>query len=59
MKGHAYGITKVESISSKGNSLFSFLPIGREKLHMLRLRYIHLKFLIKIFEFEPLILFKF
>lgn len=38
VKGHAYGITKVESITVKGNSLFSFLPIGREKLYMIRLR---------------------
>ncbi len=38
IKGHAYAITKVESITSKGNSMFNFLPIGREKLHMIRLR---------------------
>ncbi len=38
LKFQRYGITKVESITSKGNSMFSFLPIGREKLHMIRLR---------------------
>lgn len=37
VKGHAYGITKVQSMSIKGNSFFSFLS-SREKLQMIRLK---------------------
>lgn len=37
VKGHAYGITKVQSMSIKGNSFFSFLA-SKEKLQMIRLK---------------------
>ena len=38
IKGHAYGITKVQSMPIKGNSIFSFLKGNREKLQMIRLK---------------------
>lgn len=37
VKGHAYGITKIQSMAIKGNSFFSFLT-AKEKLQMIRLK---------------------
>jgi len=36
VKGHAYGITKIQSIKVKGNSFFNFL--SSDKLNMIRLK---------------------
>jgi len=39
IKGHAYGITKLNVMNIKGNSFFSFIAsTSNEKLHMIRLR---------------------
>lgn len=38
IKGHAYGITKIQAMAIKGNSFFSFLSTSKEKLNMIRLK---------------------
>lgn len=38
VKGHAYGITKVQSISTKGTSILKLITINKEKMQMIRLK---------------------
>lgn len=38
VKGHAYGITKIQSMAIKGNTFFKFLSVNKEKLQMIRLK---------------------
>lgn len=38
MKGHAYGITKLQSMKTKGLSILKFISISKEELNMIRLK---------------------